>query len=252
MERAYGRSKGWSSYTLKLHRAHVAIGDRRRRRRQIHLRKQIISGPSIWSSATLQVKLGILISNRSFRLCIADNGVTTRRSPAVRACHLLRSVKMPVTIPPADLYATNSRSTHYQGHQRLRDEEDAVGLAPQLASTGLAGDKLVAEGDVSKYATTEGQDDDDYSAKADQAGQGYPSVRETSIKGKAQRLMQVLVKHGVEARATEPVPEEVSRLHARIALQSSYVPGFSGKSGTQVVVTRPAIHSLGCREHQHP
>ncbi|GHJ85628.1 hypothetical protein NliqN6_2030 [Naganishia liquefaciens] len=115
---------------------------------------------------------------------------------------------MPVTIPPADLYATNSRSTHYQGHQRLRDEEDAVGLAPQLASTGLAGDKLVAEGDVSKYATAEGQDDDDYSAKADQAGQGYPSVRETSIKGKAQRLMQVLVKHGVEARATEPVPEE--------------------------------------------
>lgn len=125
---------------------------------------------------------------------------------------------MPVTIPPADLHATNSRSTHYQGHQRLRDEEDVVGLAPHLTNTGVVGDKLEAGVDVSKYSTAEGQDDDDYSAKVDSEGQVYPTA--TGIKGRAQRLMQILVKHGVEARATEPVPEEVSRAHPAIPCES--------------------------------
>lgn len=119
---------------------------------------------------------------------------------------------MPVTIPPADLHATNSRTTHYQGHQRLHDEEDVVGLALHLTNARTVSDKLDAEGAISKYSTADGQDDEDYSAKVDPEGQVYPTA--TGIKGRAQRLMQVLVKHGVEARATEPVPEEVSRAHA--------------------------------------
>lgn len=133
---------------------------------------------------------------------------------------------MPVTIPPADLHATTSHSTHYQGHQRLRDEEDPVELAPHLTNTGYAGDKLEAEGDVGKYGAAGSQDEDAYSGKVEEEGQAYPTSQSAGIKGKGQRLMQVLVKHGVEARATEPVPEEVSRVQHKL-FQCSSVLLFS-------------------------
>lgn len=118
---------------------------------------------------------------------------------------------MPVPIPGADLHAINSRSNH-QGHQRLADEEEEVGVAPYLsAADGVR--KLESEHDIGKYGTTYGQEEDGYSGKVDEEGQYSTPAQTLRPRTKAQRFKELLVKHGVEARATEPVPEEVC-LHA--------------------------------------
>lgn len=119
---------------------------------------------------------------------------------------------MPVPIPGADLHATSSRATHFHGHQRLRDEEDPVGITPYLAADADVGQKLETERDISKYAAADGAEEDGYSGKIDEEGQYSTPAQTLRSRTRAQRLMQVLVKHGVEARATEPVPEEVCDL----------------------------------------
>lgn len=115
---------------------------------------------------------------------------------------------MPVPIPGADLHAINSRSNH-QGHQRLADEEEEVGIAPYLTSQAVGAGKLETERDISKYGATYGREEDGYSGKVDEEGQYSTPAQTLRPRTKAQRFKELLVKHGVEARATEPVPEEV-------------------------------------------
>jgi hypothetical protein len=160
------------------------------------------------SSATLRVRVVDRSENVEFQFFSFRSVPGYRGRPFLQRSFSTTSgvINMPVTIPPADLHATSLRSTHHQGHQRLRDEEDPVELAPHLTNTGYTEHKFEAEGNSSKYGAVEGQKDDEYRGKVDEEKQSY----DTGIKGRSQRLMQVLVKHGVEARATEPVPEEVS------------------------------------------
>lgn len=113
---------------------------------------------------------------------------------------------MPVPIPPADLHAINSRSNH-QGHQRLSDEEEDLGVA--YLANGPDSAKLDPERDISKYGVEYGQGEDGYSGKADEEGQYSSPAQTLRSRTKIQRVKDLLVEHGVEARATEPVPEEV-------------------------------------------
>ncbi|KAI5454614.1 hypothetical protein NCC49_003507 [Naganishia albida] len=112
---------------------------------------------------------------------------------------------MPVPIPPADLHAINSRSNH-QGHRRLSDEEEDLGVA--YLANGPDSAKLDPERDISKYGAEYGQGEDGYAGKADEEGQYSSPAQTLRSRTKIQRVKDLLVEHGVEARATEPVPEE--------------------------------------------
>ncbi|KAJ9108757.1 hypothetical protein QFC21_000077 [Naganishia friedmannii] len=115
---------------------------------------------------------------------------------------------MPVPIPGADLQATSSRSAHYQGHQRLLDEEEEIGATPYLPTRSRSGGNLKTEENVGKYVTEDGADFEGSSGKVGER-QYLDSASQPGRMAKGRRLMQLLVKNGVEARATEPVPEEV-------------------------------------------
>lgn len=116
---------------------------------------------------------------------------------------------MPVPIPGADLQATSSRSAQYQGHQRLLDEEEEIGSTPYLPTRSGSGGDLKTEDDVGKYNTDDHAGMEGSMGKVDGERQYPGSASQSGRMTKGRRLMQLLVKNGVEARATEPVPEEV-------------------------------------------
>lgn len=155
---------------------------------------------------------------------------------------------MPVTIPPADLHAINSRS-HQQGHQRLADEEEEVGVA-YLANGSGAG-KFETERDISKYGAEYGREEDGYSGKVDEEGRYSTPAQTLRPRTKAQRFKELLVKHGVEARATEPVPEEVCTYGA-IYVEHELTHLIPGTCRTEMVDSDTAVHHLGRGKHQHP
>jgi hypothetical protein len=116
---------------------------------------------------------------------------------------------MPVPIPGADLQATSSRSAHYQGHQRLLDEEEEIGATPYLPTRSRSGEGLKNEDNVGKYIEEDGAGLEGSLKKVDGEAEYPGSASQPGRMARGRRLMQLLVKNGVEARATEPVPEEV-------------------------------------------
>ncbi|KAJ9127808.1 hypothetical protein QFC24_000091 [Naganishia onofrii] len=115
---------------------------------------------------------------------------------------------MPVPIPGADLQATSSRSAHYQGHQRLLDEEEEIGATPYLPTRSRSGEGLKNEDNVGKYIEEDGAGLEGSLKKVDGEAEYPGSASQPGRMARGRRLMQLLVKNGVEARATEPVPEE--------------------------------------------
>jgi hypothetical protein len=102
---------------------------------------------------------------------------------------------MPIPVPPADLQATISR----RGHLRLEEDPDTP-ADYDIEKRGALLDDDIAQAPQAKNAYGDRYVDSD-------------AVRaRTGWRGRWRRIMAVLVKHGVESRGIEPVPEEVSVL----------------------------------------
>jgi hypothetical protein len=100
---------------------------------------------------------------------------------------------MPIPVPPADRQITPQRL----GHQRLLDEPDLV----------------ATEYDYEKQEDKDGLDDSTLPQAKNSYGDSYvvDEPRRGGVRSLPRRVMAFLVKHGVESRGIEPVPETVRK-----------------------------------------